>query len=181
MLVVICGLPATGKSTIASSLARRTGTPYLRVDRIEQAIVAWSGLSHPVGPVGYAVAHELAGEQLSLGLDVIVECVNPIALTRDSWVRTAEAAHAGIVEVELICSDVAEHKRRILTRPSDVEGLIKPTWPEVTRRDYEAWSRPHLIVDSATTKVSDAVELIAGEVAAARSRCLRPGVPRLST
>jgi adenylylsulfate kinase-like enzyme len=174
-------LPATGKSTIASSLARRTGTPYLRVDRIEQAIVAWSGLSHPVGPVGYAVAHELAGEQLSLGLDVIVECVNPIALTRDSWVRTAEAAHAGIVEVELTCSDGAEHKRRVLTRPSDVGGLIKPTWPEVTGRDYEAWSRPHLIVDSATTKVSDAVELITAEVAAARSRCPRPSVPRLST
>jgi predicted kinase len=55
VLVVIGGLPATGKSTIATTLARRTSTSYLRVDRIEQAIVAWSALSHPLGPVGYAV------------------------------------------------------------------------------------------------------------------------------
>jgi predicted kinase len=73
-LVVVGGLPATGKSTIAIALARRTSTPYLRVDRIEQAIVAWSALSHPLGPVGYAVAHALAREQLELGLNVIVEC-----------------------------------------------------------------------------------------------------------
>jgi predicted kinase len=73
VLVVVGGLPATGKSTIATALARQTSTPYLRVDRIEQAIVTWSSLSHPVGPVGYAVAHELAREQLELGSDVIVE------------------------------------------------------------------------------------------------------------
>jgi predicted kinase len=80
VLVVVGGLPATGKSTIATVLAKRTKTPYLRVDRIEHAIVSWSALSHPLGPVGYAVAHELALEQLRLGLDVIVECVNPLAL-----------------------------------------------------------------------------------------------------
>src|SRR4029453_678808 len=68
VLVVVGGLPATGKSTIAGILARQTATPYLRIDRIEQAIVAWSSLSHPLGPVGYAVAHELAREQLQLGL-----------------------------------------------------------------------------------------------------------------
>jgi len=85
VLVVIGGLPATGKSTIAAALAARTVTPYIRVDRIEQAIVAWSVLAHPVVPVGYAVAHELALEQLELGLDVIVECVNPVAATRDAW------------------------------------------------------------------------------------------------
>ena len=73
VLVVIGGLPATGKSTIATAPAGRTALPYVRVDRIEQAIVAWSSLSHPLGPVGYAVAYALAEEQLQLGLDVIVE------------------------------------------------------------------------------------------------------------
>jgi hypothetical protein len=56
VLTVISGLPATGKSTVASAVAQHTATPYLRVDRIEQAIVAWSSIVHPVGPVGYAVA-----------------------------------------------------------------------------------------------------------------------------
>jgi predicted kinase len=94
VLVVVGGLPATGKSTIANLLANQVRSPYLRVDRIEQAIVGWSSLTHPVGAAGYAVAYALAGEQLSLGLDVIVECVNPVALTRDSWVSTADEANA---------------------------------------------------------------------------------------
>lgn len=170
VLTVICGLPATGKSTVASALAQRTATPYLRVDRIEQTIVAWSSLVHPVGPVGYAVAHQLATEQLGLGLDVIVECVNPVAVTRDGWVETATAAAAAVVEVELLCSDSAIHRGRVETRPSDVEGLVKPTWQEVLSREYEAWSRPHLVLDTATMAVEPVVDLILASIGSARTK-----------
>ena len=169
VLVVVGGLPATGKSTIAGILARQTGTPYLRIDRIEQAIVAWSPLSHPLGPAGYAVAYELAREQLHLGLDVIVECVNPIRLTRDSWLRTADEAGAGIVEVEVVCSDESEHRRRVETRTSDVEGLLLPTWAAVVGREYEPWSRKHVVVDSARTTASNAAQLIMSKITSARA------------
>ena len=169
-LIVVGGLPATGKSTLAEHLARWIRAPYLRVDRIEQAIVATTPLTHPVGNAGYAVAYALAAEQLGLGLDVIVECVNPLAITRDSWVDTAAAAGAAVVEVETICSDTVEHHRRVQTRRTDVPGLVKPTWPEVVAREYEAWTRPHIVVDTARTSVEDAVELIAVEVAARRCR-----------
>jgi predicted kinase len=170
VLVVVGGLPATGKSTIATVVARRTKAPYLRVDRIEQTIVAWSALTHPLGPVGYAVAYELAREQLRLGLDVIAECVNPIALTRDAWLDIAAASGAAIVEVEVICSDEVEHRRRIATRTSDVEGLLKPTWSEIMDREYEPWSRPHLPVDSARISVEDAAMLIAARMVSAREQ-----------
>ena len=170
VLVVIGGLPATGKSTIATALASRTATPYLRVDRIEQAIVAWSPLSHPLGPVGYAVAYELALEQLQLGLDVIVEGVNPVAVTRDGWVRTAATASSALVEVEVICSDEAEHRHRVETRTSDVDGLSKPTWSAVLRREYEPWTRERLVIDSTTTSPEEAADRIATEMASARAR-----------
>ncbi len=166
--MVIGGLPASGKSTIATALATRAATPYFRVDRIEQAIVDWSALSHPVGPVGYAVAHQLALEQLRLGLDVIVECVNPVALTRDAWPGTAVAGGAALVEVEVICSDRVEHRRRVETRSSDVDGLTKPSWAEVVDREYEPWSRTPLVIDSATTSVELATQRI--EVAATAAR-----------
>jgi predicted kinase len=167
VIVVIGGLPATGKSTIATALARRTATPYVRVDRIEQAIVAGSSLSHPLGPVGYAVAYELALEQLRLGLDIIVECVNPVATTRDGWVRTAATAGAAVIEVEVICSDEAEHRRRVETRTSDVEGLAKPTWPAVIEREYEPWTRDHMVIDSMTASPDNAADRIASKMASA--------------
>jgi predicted kinase len=169
VLVVVSGLPAAGKSTIATVLARRTKMPYLRVDRIEHAIVSWSALSHPLGPAGYAVAHELALEQLRLGLDVIVECVNPLELTRDGWCNTAATAGAAIVEVEVVCSDEAEHRRRVETRTSDVDGLMKPSWTAVMEREYEPWSRRHLVVDSATTSAESSVQLIRSRMVSARA------------
>lgn len=73
-------------------------------------------------------------EQLQFGLDVIVECVNPVAATRDAWPGTAAAAGAALVEVEVTCSEEAEHLPRVETRASDVKGLVKPTWPEVVER-----------------------------------------------
>jgi predicted kinase len=170
VLVVVGGLPATGKSTIANHLARQVRAPYLRVDRIEQAIVSFSALTHPIGAAGYAVAYALAREQLSLGLDVIVECVNPITLTRDSWVSTATGAGAAIIEVEVVCSDPVEHRRRVETRVSDVVALVKPTWDEILRREYEPWRRPHLIVDSAGRPVQQAVDQIATQIDSARRR-----------
>jgi predicted kinase len=174
VLVVIGGLPATGKSTIATALASRTATPYVRVDRIEQAIVAWSPLSRPLGPVGYAVAYELALEQLRLGLDVIVECVNPVVVTREGWVRTAATASSALVEVEVICSDEAEHRRRVETRTSDVDGLSKPTWSAVLRREYEPWTRERLVIDSTTTSPEEAANRIATEMGSARAGSGRP-------
>src|SRR3954452_12637673 len=170
VLVVVGGLPGSGKSTISERLARDVGAPYLRVDRIEQAIVAYSSLTHPVGIAGYAVAYALAVEQLSLGLDVVVECVNPIAATRDAWVSTAEGADAGCVEVEVVCSDGAEHRRRIETRASDVDGLVKPTWDEVLEREYEPWIRPRLVIDSMLTPPDRAAVEVAAAMTSARDR-----------
>ena len=177
VLVVVGGLPGTGKTTIATALARRTTTPYLRVDRIEQAIVEWSALTHPLGAVGYAVASQLATEQLALGLSVIVECVNPVAASRDNWVATAAAARAHLIEVELVCSDPTEHRRRVEQRSPDVAGLVKPTWRQVAEREYEPWRRPHLVIDSARSSVAAAVERIAAEMAAMSSRNSREPTP----
>lgn len=106
----------------------------------------------------------LVAEQLALGLDVIVECVNPIALTRDAWVKTGRAAAAGVVEVELVCSDAVEHQRRVESRPSDVKGLTKPAWDQVLGHEYEPWTRPHLVLDTAKLTVEVMVERITTEM-----------------
>ena len=84
-LVVIGGLPATGKTTIGRPAAREMRAAYLRIDTIEGAILRGEGRSGlPRGDEGYVIGYELASDQLDLGLDVVVECVNPIATTRGS-------------------------------------------------------------------------------------------------
>ncbi len=61
------------------------------------------------------------------------------------------------VEVEVICSDKAEHRRRVETRVTDVQGLLKPTWEEVTDRVYEDWGSRPIVIDTATANVDELV------------------------
>jgi predicted kinase len=168
VLVVVGGLPGSGKTTVAAAHVRASGAAFLRIDTIEQTIVDRTTLEQPLGPVGYEVGYALAGEQLRLGVDVVAECVNPLAVTRDAWRRTADDAGAGLVDVEVVCSDPAEHRRRVETRTSDVPGLVLPTWRQVTGREYEPWDRERLVVDTAHVGPDGAAARISEAVRRAR-------------
>jgi predicted kinase len=160
VLVVVGGLPATGKTTISAALARQVGAAFLRVDSIEQAILRATSLAQPVGPVGYVVGYALAGDQLRNGLSVVAESVNPLALTREAWRETGLSQGVSVVEVEMICSDPVEHRRRAENRTVDITDLRLPTWQEIIEREYHAWDRTHLVLDTAITSVLDCVATI---------------------
>lgn len=156
MLVVIGGLPGVGKTTIGRALAARVKATYLRIDVIEQALRA----AGPVGAMGYVVAMALAESNLAIGQTVIADCVNPVRESRRGWREAATRAGAGLVEVEVVCSDVVEHRRRVEERRSDIEGLAVPSWQAVMEREYAAWDRTRLVIDTAVCGVEDAIEAI---------------------
>ena len=160
LLIVFGGLPATGKITIARELTRRLEASYLRIDMIEQRLKD-EGVA--VGAAGYAIANALATENLLIGRTVIADCVNPVADSRIGWREVADRCKARLVEIELICSDVALHRRRVESRPTDaVSGHKQPTWDDVVKRDYEPWDREHLVLDTAAESVdrlSDRAEI----------------------
>ncbi len=64
------------------------------------------------------------------------------------------------MEIEIVCSDLAEHRRRVEGRVADIEGLIQPSWDEVMRRAYEPWDRDRLILDSAGKSVEQLVAAV---------------------
>ena len=156
MLVVIGGLPGVGKTTIGRALSARIGATYLRIDVIEQALRA----AGPVGAMGYVVGMAVAESNLATGQTVIADCVNPVRESRRGWREAAMRAGAGLIEVEVICSDVVEHRRRIEERRSDIDGLIVPDWQAVVEREYAAWDEKRLVIDTARYQVEDAVEAV---------------------
>jgi predicted kinase len=149
MLIVFAGLPGVGKTVIARELARQIGSVYLRIDSIEQALRDSGVLRQSLDDAGYRAAYAVAEDNLRLSRTVIADCVNPLTLTRDAWVQVAKRAGAAVVEVEIVCSDVAEHRRHVETRISDVPGLRLPTWDEVLSREYHAWDRQRIVIDTA--------------------------------
>jgi predicted kinase len=148
MLIVFGGLPGTGKSTLAKALAQQRQAVYLRIDTIEQALHTSGCSTQDVGPAGYIVAYALAESNLHLGRIVIADSVNPLAITRNAYRRVAIAAACPVLEIEIVCSDLEEHRRRIETRRAD-SGPTLPTWPDVLANDYEPWDRPHFVLDTA--------------------------------
>lgn len=157
MLIVFGGLPGTGKSTIARLLANRLKATHIRVDTIEQALRECCTLPAGVITEGYVIAYRVAEDNLRAGGTVIADSVNPLMVTRDAWVSVANRTGVPVVEVEIICSDAREHRRRVETRSSDIPGLRLPAWDDVQARNYEPWNRPHHIVDTASQNAEDAV------------------------
>jgi predicted kinase len=159
-LIVLSGLPASGKSAIARALAQEIGAIWLRIDSIEQAIRDSGVVPGSIDDAGYRAAYAVAEDNLRLGRNVIGDSVNPWMLTRDAWRATGLRASASVVEVEVICSDREEHCRRVTSRASEVPGLMLPDWEAVIGRDYHPWDRDHLIVDTAKHSVAECVQLI---------------------
>ena len=169
VLITLGGLPGTGKSSIARRLADKYSAVYLRIDTIEQALLRAGAVGHETGPEGYFVAYALAEENLRLGRIVVADSVNPLALTRQAWRTTAMRAGAQIIEGEVCCTDVAEHRRRVETRSGDIQGHCLPTWQDVLDRHYEAWTSERIVIDTVSGEPDACVDLLDQPIRAAMS------------
>jgi predicted kinase len=146
VLYVFAGLPGAGKTELARRLAQDLRAVYLRIDSIEEALIASSG--ELMGPEGYVVAYALAADNLRLGGSVVADCVNPVSATRNSWRGVAARCGTDLVDIEIRCSDREEHRRRVESRALET-STRKLTWAEVVARDYERWDTPPLCIDTA--------------------------------
>lgn len=158
MLIVFAGLPGVGKTALARELARHMGAVYLRIDTIERALARYALRIDPAEDAGYCIGYTVAEDNLRIGRSVIADSVNPIALTRDAWLAAAERAGCPAIEVEVVCSDPAEHRRRVEARGADISGHRLPTWRDVLARDYEPWSRDRIVIDTAGKGEGECVE-----------------------
>lgn len=151
LLVVVAGLPGTGKTTLSRALAARLGAAYLRVDAVETALERVTG--RPAGIAGYAVVHEVAAANLLLDRTVVVDAVSPVPEARDGWRALAGRTGAALVVLETRLADAAEHRRRVEERAPDLPDQRVPTWAEVVGGGYAPWDEvrdgPRTVVDTA--------------------------------
>ncbi|ANY05645.1 AAA family ATPase [Pseudonocardia sp. HH130630-07] len=154
-LVVFAGLPGVGKTSLARATATGLDATYLRIDTIETAIQA---TLTPVrgNPVGYVVAARVAADQLRAGRPVVADAVNGVAEARRLWVDLAAGCAAPVRFVEVVCSDPAEHRRRVEARVPDLPGQSVPTWTDVQDREWQPFTGDRLVVDN-TGDPADAV------------------------
>jgi predicted kinase len=164
VLVCVSGLPATGKSTICRLVVAALASPYVRVDTLETAITRAEGRYEAsngwVSLPGYEIAYDLAAEQLRHGLNVVAEAVNATSEARQGWWAAAKREKARLLNVEVVCSDRDEHRRRAEQRTVDVVGLTMPSWQEITGIAYAEWTSNRLVIDTSKVSALEAAERI---------------------
>jgi predicted kinase len=149
-LIVLSGLPRSGKSSLAEGLSRTLSMPIFSVDPAEAAM--WRGglAKTQTGIAAYDVAITLADEHLRLGHSVIIDAVNPVEAPRAAWRNLAAKHRADLRIIECVCADEAAHRRRIEARVRKIDGMPEITWARVLERraEYQAWTDARLELDT---------------------------------
>jgi len=121
-LILITGLPGTGKSTLARQIASRYRFALIAKDAIKEAamdVLGWDAAqSRMLSDVSFAVLFALSRQFLAAGLRVVLEG-NFRAGEHEAALRAARSA-AGPSVIQILCRvDEAERRARISSRKSD--------------------------------------------------------------
>ena len=151
MLIVVSGLPGTGKSALSDRLGQALGAVVLSVDPIEAAVLD-SGIeqSFATGYAAYRIVSTLVEANLALGRTLIVDAVSGVAEAQAWWPVLAEKAGVRLAVIECICSDTRLHQSRLTGRVRGLESFPEPSWEDVERRrdEWAPWTIDHLVVDA---------------------------------
>ena len=150
MLIQICGLPGSGKTTLSLALADAVPSVLLRIDAIEASMWKYAIAREQSGIAAYSVAHAIAAPHLQRGQVVVADAVSAVTAARDGWRATAAAWGAELRVVEVVCPDLDEHRRRVEDRTNDLLHFEPPSWQEVQRvaTEYEPRQDDRLVIDS---------------------------------
>jgi predicted kinase len=168
LLVLVTGLPGTGKSTMADVAAAELGAPVLGHDwamsglrpypEIREALDTMGLRGHR--GVGWSILWALARSQLRRGLPVVLDGVAraaEVAATRA--LSREEGVPFFVVLTE--CSDAELHRSRIEGRQRGIPGWYELDWDHVARarNEWEALDDLDMVLDATATISENAASL----------------------
>lgn len=158
VLVVLAGLPGTGKTTVAKMLAKRIRAAHLRTDVIAAPMLRSRLTEDPAsaGRVAYDIACEVATETLQAGVPVVVDGVHASHALRSLWLGVSNEVGVPLIQLETRLKNEHEHRRRVELRQAG--GYLGPTWQQIQEMNYEPWDDTldsrRLIVDTSDSEAA---------------------------
>jgi predicted kinase len=140
-LIVVCGVPGTGKSTLADGIGRALGIPVFAIDWLMGALTPFGGRDRgpELGDIGYELATTLAYRQLLLGQSAVIDSPAEGVDERERWRTLAESFDAGFDVIHCVCGDEATHATRLATRVRGIAGWHDGGSWQVVKPRRDAW------------------------------------------
>jgi predicted kinase len=174
VLVLVTGLPGTGKTSVADVAARELSAAVLAHDWAMSALRPYPEMQRlldnmePSGHrvVGWSILTSLAQSQLRAGRSVVLDGVArapEIARCRE----LAREEAAAFVLLTTHCLDVAVHQSRLEGRQRHIPNWYELSWDQV-QRSSASWNTPEdcdLLLDASNQwveNVAKVVDLLAG-------------------
>ena len=171
-LIVLSGLPGSGKSHLARDIARRYPLALLESDALRKALIKRPVYSQKESARLFTACHALLGGLLSNGIPALLDATNLKEMHRRPLYSIAERAGARLLLVEVRAADEVA-RRRLEARlkaenPWDRSDATLDVY-ESMRGAAEPIERPHFVVDTSVDDLDQAVERIVGELARVRA------------
>jgi len=150
MLIILTGLPGTGKSTVAAALARELGAVVLSTDKIRAESRKRPGFSRSEKGSVYERLIVRAKRGLEAGRSVVLDGTFYTESLRRAAAAAGRGTRASVFTVEVV-SPVPAVKRRMERRLRTAKG-IRPAGFEVhgfIRKSFEPVRGRHFTVDTA--------------------------------
>ena len=147
-LVVVCGLPGVGKSTVAAEVVDRLGGQLRRTDAVRKEIRAEPRYDSAESRRVYARILDEARDDLAAGRNVVLDGTFQRARHRE-WARDlAEAVDCEFELVRVTCDEAAAVER-VADRDLDAElsDASLDTY-YMLMKSFEELSLPHIRIDN---------------------------------
>lgn len=165
-VIMLSGLPGTGKSYLARRLSDRLRAPIIETDFVRKMLFPQPSYSADESAIVHWVSRLLMRKLLARGAPVILDATNLIERQREMVYHVAEQAGARLVIVQTVAPEEvvrARLERRLTQRdPGDISDATWSVYRRMAERQ-EPIRRPHLVVNT-SEDLEPAIDKIIREV-----------------
>ncbi len=178
-LILMVGLPGTGKSTLARRLAALLPAPIVESDRVRRVLFKWPRHTLNESRRVHQVCRAMIEHLLRQGSSAIFDATNLLEAHRTLIYQIADRLRVPLVILLVTAPpEVVRDRLEGRGRRRDPEDASEATWPvyERMRRQMEPIARPYLEVDTSQDLETLLPQLVrAIRQASVREAGTRPG------
>jgi len=156
VLIVLCGLPGSGKSFLSERLGQALPAVVVESDRVRKAVHDVPIYTGAESAYVHRLCHAMIANLLESGFRVVFDATNLFERQREVLYHLADRCQAGLLVVRVV-APAGVARQRLLKRGASAAAVSDADWEVYCRmvRMSQPIARPHLRVDTSKHMASE--------------------------